>query len=253
MIPPTRRSRGKRSERLDDTPSAKFSVIIRTIDLFEKQTGIKITDEQTRIIKEFVSTSRLRTGDKILAALRSKKDLPPLPKKTEHAQFTQLTSEPLPYVESIILTDEKLFEVFITEDRTGLENFEVENSYDFNFNFSATADDGRATAAEAALRPADDEQQSPVGTWTTTHAAEEEEEEEDEEREWRSVAEAVDAGLDRDEGCCWADKSFSLSLASCLMAHFDHGGIAGVLGGRHQQLESFPLTNSEDSALRDGY
>ena len=116
----------------------------------------------------------------------------------------------------------------------------------------ATADDGRATVAEAALRPADDEQQRPVGTWTTTHAAaEEEEEEDDEEREWRSVAEAVDSRLDRDEGCCWADKS--LSLASCLMAHFDRGGIAGGLGGRHQQRESFPLTDSEDSALRDGY
>ena len=37
------------------------------------------------------------------------------------------------------------------------------------------------------------------------------------------------------------------------MAHFDRGGIAGGLGGRHQQRESFPLTDSEDSALRDGY
>ena len=116
------------------------------------------------------------------------------------------------------------------------------------------ADDGRATVAEEALRPADDEQQRPVGTWTTTHAAEEdgeeEEEEEDEEREWHSVAEAADARLDRDEGCCWADKS--LSLAGCLMAHWDRGGIAGGLCGRHQR-ESFPLTDSEDSALRDGY
>ena len=97
--PPTRRSKRENKHPpspWDDTSSARHSAIQRAYNLLETQIG-PITEKQKHTIEECVKESSLRSAHKILAMLRSKNQLPPLPEtpspeKSEREQSTQPTS-----------------------------------------------------------------------------------------------------------------------------------------------------------------